>query len=97
VGFFSAVNVFIMSNCVWTGGYYTVSSLDFLYILTHGFLTCSGLFSLLCIKCCLLFCDILLLCVTVCLLCIVLCVVLILYCVLLVTYVLPPFECVYCT
>jgi type IV secretory pathway TrbL component len=46
------------------------------------------------IQCCLLFCDIALVCVTFFLLCIVLFFVLVLYCVLLVMYVLPPFDCI---
>jgi hypothetical protein len=45
------------------------------------FITWYGLFSLLCIQCSALFCDIVLLCVTVFLLCIVLFIVLVLYCV----------------
>jgi hypothetical protein len=55
--------------------------IDFLYNLIHGLLTWNGLFSLLCIQCSVLFCDILLLCGTVFLLCIVLFIVLVLYCV----------------
>jgi hypothetical protein len=49
--------------------------------LTHGVLIWYGPFSLLCILCYLLFCDIVLLCVTVFLQCIVLFIVLVLYCV----------------
>jgi hypothetical protein len=49
-------------------------------IAANGFLTCNGQFSLLCILCSLLFCDIVLLCVTVSLLCIVLFIVLVLLC-----------------
>jgi hypothetical protein len=49
--------------------------------LIHGLLTWYGLFSLLCILCSVLFCDIVLLCVSVLLMCIVLFIVLALYCV----------------
>jgi hypothetical protein len=52
-----------------------------LYNLTRGFLTRYGLFSLLFIRCSVLFCDIVLLFVNVFLLCIVLFIVLVLYCV----------------
>jgi hypothetical protein len=56
-------------------------NLKFLCILTHGLLTWYELFSLLCILCSLLFCDIVILCVTGFLLCFVLFIVRVLYCV----------------